>query len=401
MSMPQHATLSSSLSRAGARCLALQNSGYLLVARSGNDFRISESAARELSAVCARAPDKSVLLLGRTGQLEGLLDFDQLKKFQILDFSTVGALGLSPTLAQELGKLKRERKLNAEIWQVAIVDAARPDTLVRKTLEECILLRWIRKDVWPVRQKREASAVRLSDFIQVCIKHSDTLGEVQEQLSRSLLDDQYRTNVCLELGLRMARVQKELADKLTKKSTQLSHSKQVLSAEHSTPPAVRVVINAIESATEDLEQIGKALSDSAVPETTSTSDPVQNAIEIRESLAKTVNLLDAAKWAKWRGVKSKNPSAALDKYKKQRRVFAVKSGSRNLYPAFQFSENAEPLPVVQDILKVVPEASHGWSLLSWFEARNALLGDRKPSELLRNDPDAVLSAAERFYSTDV
>ncbi len=129
------------------------------------------------------------------------------------------------------------------------------------------------------------------------------------------------------------------------------------------------------------------------------ADPVANAIEIRERLKRSVNLLDSAKWAKWRGVQS-NPSAALGKYKKSKRIFAVRSGNRDLYPAFQFAENAEPLQVVQKILKIVPKEAQGWSLLSWFEARNALLENRKPSEVLASEPAAVLRAAARFYSRD-
>jgi hypothetical protein len=129
------------------------------------------------------------------------------------------------------------------------------------------------------------------------------------------------------------------------------------------------------------------------------ADPVANAIEIRERLKRSVNLIDSAKWAKWRGVQS-NPSAALGKYKKGKRIFAVRSGNRDLYPAFQFAENAQPLPVVQKILKIVPKEARGWSLLSWFEARNAFLKNRKPSEVVASEPAAVLRAAARFYSRD-
>jgi hypothetical protein len=63
------------------------------------------------------------------------------------------------------------------------------------------------------------------------------------------------------------------------------------------------------------------------------ADPGANAIEIRERLKRAVNLIHSAKWAKWRGVQS-NPSAALGKYKKGKRIFAVRSGNRDLYPRF-------------------------------------------------------------------
>jgi hypothetical protein len=106
---------------------------------------------------------------------------------------------------------------------------------------------------------------------------------------------------------------------------------------------------------------------------------------IKSFLPETKSTVWAGKIVKkWRGVQS-NPSAALGKYKKGKRIFAVRSGNRNLYPAFQFAENAELLPVVLKILKIVPKEAQGWPLLSWFEARNAFLKNRKPSEVLASE----------------
>lgn len=127
--------------------------------------------------------------------------------------------------------------------------------------------------------------------------------------------------------------------------------------------------------------------------------PVDNAIAIRDRLVNTVEFVDAAKWAKWRRVKS-NPSAALGKYKKQGRVFAVRSSKQDLYPKFLFADNALPLSVIKDILAVVPKDAQGWSLLSWMEAKNALLGGRKPAEVLKDEPASVVAAAARFYSRE-
>jgi hypothetical protein len=128
-------------------------------------------------------------------------------------------------------------------------------------------------------------------------------------------------------------------------------------------------------------------------------DPIDRAIRIRDRLLSNVKFLDADKWAKWRGVKS-NPSAALGKYKRQLRVFAVRDSKQDLYPAFQFADTAEPRAEMSQILRVVPESARGWPLLSWFEARNELLDGRKPSDVFSKNPGAVVRAVERFYSRD-
>ncbi len=127
-------------------------------------------------------------------------------------------------------------------------------------------------------------------------------------------------------------------------------------------------------------------------------DPVGQAIAIRSRLRKSVRFVDAGEWARWRGIGDTNPSAALGKHKQKGRVFAVQEGNKDLYPAFQFSENAEPLPVMSELLVSVPREAHGWPLLSWFEARNVLLKNQKPSEVIGREPAAVVAAATEFYS---
>ena len=108
----------------------------------------------------------------------------------------------------------------------------------------------------------------------------------------------------------------------------------------------------------------------------------------------------AAPLSKLRGLISSNPTAALSKYKTQGRLFSVSEGRRELYPQFQFDENAAPLTVIAEILRIVPADARGWPLLSWFDAGNVLLGARAPRELLRQDPEAVKRAAVDYYTSD-
>ncbi len=183
-----------------------------------------------------------------------------------------------------------------------------------------------------------------------------------------------------------------------------------LDIEEALSQVIEAVQKALQDATSEIDEIVKdlpnekdlAASVEAAPSAaTSLRDqsPVDNAIAIRERLLDTFQFVDAAKWAKWRGVKS-NPSAALGKYNKQGRVFAVRSSKQDLYPKFQFADNEQTLPVIQDILTVVPKDAQGWSLLSWLDARNTLLGGRKPVEKLKDDPASVVAAAAHFYSRE-
>ena len=127
---------------------------------------------------------------------------------------------------------------------------------------------------------------------------------------------------------------------------------------------------------------------------------IETLLGIRKQLRDSIPMLDASTWAALRGTHGSNPTAALTKYKIQGRLFSVTEGRRDLYPQFEFDHNAAPLPVIAEILKLVPADGRGWPLLSWFSAGNVLLNGRKPLELLRDKPEAVERAAEDYYTQD-
>lgn len=133
----------------------------------------------------------------------------------------------------------------------------------------------------------------------------------------------------------------------------------------------------------------------------SDSGVVERRIAMRNRLLKEVPMIAAEQWGELSGNSGKNPSAALGKYKSTGRLFAVTHGNRNLYPAFQFSENdARPKPQIAAVLERVPEPARGWPLLSWFAAPNVFLSNKRPLEVLDSDPQAVAEAADRFYGRD-
>ena len=127
---------------------------------------------------------------------------------------------------------------------------------------------------------------------------------------------------------------------------------------------------------------------------------IETLLGIRKQLRESIPMLDAVSWGQLRGTLGSNPTAALTKYKAAGRLFSVNEGRRELYPQFEFDDNAAPLPVITEVLKLVPADARGWPLLSWFNAGNVLLDGRKPLELVRQDPEAVKRAAADYYSQD-
>jgi hypothetical protein len=131
-----------------------------------------------------------------------------------------------------------------------------------------------------------------------------------------------------------------------------------------------------------------------------SKDAIEQLIGIRRRLRESITMLDASSWGQLRGTPGSNPAASLSKYKTNGRLFSVSEGRRDLYPQFQFDDNAAPLPVIAEILKIAPADARGWPLLSWFDAGNVLLGGRRPRELLRQNPKEVKLAAVDYYSLD-
>jgi hypothetical protein len=78
-------------------------------------------------------------------------------------------------------------------------------------------------------------------------------------------------------------------------------------------------------------------------------------------------------------------------------LLAVAADGQRLSPAWQFTADRLPRPVVGEVLKCL--RSRGWSdwqVALWFDTPNGWLEDgARPVELLLSDPDAVSFAAHR------
>jgi hypothetical protein len=100
--------------------------------------------------------------------------------------------------------------------------------------------------------------------------------------------------------------------------------------------------------------------------------------------------LTADEVAQRAGHNAANRSATANRWKAEQKIFAVRAGGRDVYPAFQFKEG-RPRPSLQPALSALSGRS-GWQIAFWFITPNGWLGGPAPIERL-NDGKALAAAA--------
>lgn len=85
-----------------------------------------------------------------------------------------------------------------------------------------------------------------------------------------------------------------------------------------------------------------------------------------------------------------NRSATANRWKAEQKIFAVRAGGREVYPAFQFKDG-RPRPSLRPALKALATRS-GWQTAFWFVTPNSWLGGPAPIDRL-DDGEALAGAA--------
>ena len=115
--------------------------------------------------------------------------------------------------------------------------------------------------------------------------------------------------------------------------------------------------------------------------------------EMRATYLRTTNLYTAE------DIRALNPSAPSSEWKREGQVFAIQDGEKDLFPAFQFADG-KPLPIIQKILKALPEDMSPWETAFWFESSNGWLGGEVPQECLKKEIK-VIDAAEQLAKPEI
>lgn len=91
----------------------------------------------------------------------------------------------------------------------------------------------------------------------------------------------------------------------------------------------------------------------------------------------------------------KNPSGLPNRWKRAKKIFAIASEGRDLYPAYALDIGGQPLPLIKKIIELFGETKTPWALAVWFGSPNSWLGNKKPKDLLASAPEKVMEAALR------
>jgi hypothetical protein len=116
----------------------------------------------------------------------------------------------------------------------------------------------------------------------------------------------------------------------------------------------------------------------------------------RRAALESADWLTAAQVAEVAGFKSQNPSAQPNKWKKERRIFALRLSGSDYYPGYALdpATHYRPARGLQAVLEALGDGWDDWSLAIWFASGNSFLGGKMPKDLLLSTPEQVLAAAE-------
>jgi len=139
--------------------------------------------------------------------------------------------------------------------------------------------------------------------------------------------------------------------------------------------------------------------DAMMPETLLPTPPAvlqarRNA-EAREELISEFGVLSSTGVASLAGSRAKNKASLANRWKQEKRIFSVPHRGLVYFPAYQFDEKGQPLPVIARVLATLGRHSREWELALWFTSINGWLNGRRPVDLLHDEPEEIARVAER------
>jgi hypothetical protein len=146
-----------------------------------------------------------------------------------------------------------------------------------------------------------------------------------------------------------------------------------------------------------LELVIEAMLPDSVPSPAEAWHAQQNA-QARSELLKEFGALTTEQVADQAGSTASNRSALASRWHSEGRIIGVPWHGRMLYPAFQFRDG-RPSPIVERAGAILRNRGlSGWPLALWFTTPSGWLWDRRPVDLLDEDPDRVLAASDEALS---
>lgn len=107
-------------------------------------------------------------------------------------------------------------------------------------------------------------------------------------------------------------------------------------------------------------------------------------------------ILDACNWFSLEDLQERMPHVGagmrvlLNAWEDGQRIFSIQGKKGRLYPPFQFDQNFQPLPIIQEILKVLQQVDE-LDVAGWFVFRNELVTRVVDGQLVTVAPMSALA----------
>jgi hypothetical protein len=158
-----------------------------------------------------------------------------------------------------------------------------------------------------------------------------------------------------------------------------------------------LVANQIEHQRQDnLNRLVAALTSGVVPREVDLRQAKMQANAIR-AILRGAEWLTAAEIGQLGGFSSSNSAAPANRWKNERKLFAVEHDGQDRFPRYALDETYRPLPIMASLLAELGGIS-AWRIAAWFESTNAWLDGKRARELIATDPALVLAAVQAYRS---
>jgi hypothetical protein len=98
------------------------------------------------------------------------------------------------------------------------------------------------------------------------------------------------------------------------------------------------------------------------------------------------------------GFSKSNLAAPANRWKQERKIFALPYQGQDRFPRYALDEAYRPLPIIGPVLEALGTISP-WRAAAWFESTNAWLNNRRPRECVVLEPEVVLLAAGHYRTS--
>lgn len=117
--------------------------------------------------------------------------------------------------------------------------------------------------------------------------------------------------------------------------------------------------------------------------------------EARAAVWTATDWLTAAQLSEIAGFTGANASAQPNRWKRERKIFALRRDGSDYFPGFALDRAGgyRPLKGLMPILEAFDKQLDEWDMAIWFVSANSFLGGACPMDLLATQPERVLDAA--------